>query len=265
MQSTVRKLIKLFRLVKILFTNPFEAFDRISVIFEIYLNKILFYKKPNIYYLFNDFLKIIPDSISNKIEEANKELEDIKNLFIKNISKLNYLPYPLYYNADYTLAILCYIYVRNFKPELAIETGVGYGISSSMILAAMNNNKKGKLISIDLPPLGDSEGNFSGIAIPTDLKYRWSIYFGSSHKILKNLLKSISQVDFFISDSANVFTIQRRELKLILPKLKTNSVCIFNNISLKMYKFLKNLDGFSFYCIRQEEKKDCMSGLIIKQ
>src|SRR5207247_1075041 len=44
-----------------------------------------------------------------------------------------------------------YIVVRASSPSIVVETGVLYGHSSAAILAALEDNGKGRLISVDLP------------------------------------------------------------------------------------------------------------------
>lgn len=50
-----------------------------------------------------------------------------------------------------SLGALVYAIVRVLKPEIVVETGVASGLSSAYILQALEENRKGKLYSIDLP------------------------------------------------------------------------------------------------------------------
>jgi hypothetical protein len=45
-----------------------------------------------------------------------------------------------------------YAATRAAAPSIIIETGVLYGHSSAAILSAMNQNRRGLLLSVDLPP-----------------------------------------------------------------------------------------------------------------
>lgn len=53
-----------------------------------------------------------------------------------------------------------YLTVRLIKPETIVETGVSSGSSSAYILRALYDNQKGKLYSIDLPPVFHVLGGF---------------------------------------------------------------------------------------------------------
>ena len=46
-----------------------------------------------------------------------------------------------------------YVLVREFKPKNLVETGVCNGVSTTVILAALERNKAGSFNSIDLPVL----------------------------------------------------------------------------------------------------------------
>jgi predicted O-methyltransferase YrrM len=40
------------------------------------------------------------------------------------------------------------------SPNIVLETGAAYGVTSAFIVQALEVNRKGTLISVDLPPLG---------------------------------------------------------------------------------------------------------------
>lgn len=52
--------------------------------------------------------------------------------------------------------------VRLVKPDIMVETGVARGASSAVALAAMQENDRGHLHSIDLPPLAANSTKFIG-------------------------------------------------------------------------------------------------------
>lgn len=47
-----------------------------------------------------------------------------------------------------------YTIIRIRKPDIVVETGVAQGVSSTFILQALEDNGRGQLYSIDLPPAG---------------------------------------------------------------------------------------------------------------
>jgi cephalosporin hydroxylase len=103
--------------------------------------------------------------------------------------------------------LLYYALIRELKPKIIVETGTASGSMTSFILAALNKNKNGKLISIDLPPQKNKMTmNFSlkrneiGFWIPKEYKRRWS-YIEADAKIKLFEICSKFKVDFFIHDS----------------------------------------------------------------
>lgn len=52
---------------------------------------------------------------------------------------------------DLSIAPFLYVLCRISRPGVVVETGVGPGVSSTFILRALQRNRSGSLISIDLP------------------------------------------------------------------------------------------------------------------
>ena len=133
-------------------------------------------------------------------------------------------PFQRGHNGDFSLARLCYAICRAIQPETALETGTCYGVTSALILKALEVNATGVLHSIDLPPLGKSADNFVGFLIPEELKQRWNLYRGPSRRIMPGLLPKLQKVDFFIHDSLHTYDNILRECKSVLPYLRRPSV-----------------------------------------
>jgi predicted O-methyltransferase YrrM len=261
----MRKLKKLLLLAQIAFHDPTQAFDRVNALLEIYLNLWFFNKKPSFGLALNEFLKLLPTEFAAYAKEGERELSRIIANFISTTKTFPSFPFPNYYNADRTLAILCYGFVRWLKPEVVLETGVGYGISSSIILTALQYNGVGQLISIDLPPLGDYKGNFIGLAVPHILREKWTLKRGNTRRLLPEIVNNLPVIDMFLSDSANVYTLQRFEFEQIFKKMSSKGVCIFNNISLNMLRYLAGIEGLQLWTIKQEEKQGCFTGILMKK
>jgi hypothetical protein len=115
-----------------------------------------------------------------------------------------------------------YLYrmVRRYRPAVAIETGVFFGRSSTAILAAMNRNGTGHLISMDLP-VAVSAGA-TGSLVPRELRSRWELRLGDSHVLLPAALAE--GVDFFFHDSDHTYEIQTFEYEAAWPALRQGGV-----------------------------------------
>lgn len=56
-------------------------------------------------------------------------------------------------DGDARLGRLAWCLTRHLRPEFVVETGVARGLTTRVILEAMDRNGRGRLWSIDLPPL----------------------------------------------------------------------------------------------------------------
>jgi predicted O-methyltransferase YrrM len=94
-----------------------------------------------------------------------------------------------------------YALVRISRPAAVLETGVHDGLSSALILRALERNGHGALTSIDLPstdlPLG-VDG--PGWLVRPSLRKRWKLLLGDSRKLLSSAAAA-APVDLFIHDS----------------------------------------------------------------
>jgi hypothetical protein len=151
-------------------------------------------------------------------------------------------------------AISLYLLVRSIKPTWMIETGVAHGKSSAFVLCAMDHNKKGNLISIDLPPpvdrpLSDGarttmQGRQTGWLVPERLRSRWSLTLGDSLAALPKAVERTAPegVDVFLHDSLHTYEHAASEFDIV--------DAVASNLRRKPVLFLcDNIDmgcGFAF-------------------
>lgn len=94
-----------------------------------------------------------------------------------------------------------YALVRLKQPDTIIETGVHDGLSSALILRAIERNGHGELISIDLPSMDLPAGTQPGWLVPQALRSRWRLHLGDARKLLPEIVEQLHTVDVFIHDS----------------------------------------------------------------
>jgi hypothetical protein len=105
--------------------------------------------------------------------------------------------------------------VRHLRPTRVVETGVARGITSRLVLEALEANGEGHLWSIDLPPRKRPDLHTQvGSAVPQALRSRWSYVQGSSRRRLPPLLGELGTIDVFVHDSKHternlVFELER--------------------------------------------------------
>jgi predicted O-methyltransferase YrrM len=96
---------------------------------------------------------------------------------------------------------LLYDVVRSLRPDRVLETGVALGWSSLAILLAFESVGHGELVSIDMPYPGMNNDAFVGIAVPPDLRSRWTLIRRPDRDILKSTLRRLGGIDLAHYDS----------------------------------------------------------------
>ena len=135
------------------------------------------------------------------------------------------------WSATSELAATTYILIRIFKPDTVVETGVGAGVSSWTILHALEENRAGRLISIDLPTPNTQLLPEVGYLVPPELRHRWDLRTGSSQRLLPKVLVELGAIDIFQHDSRHSYTNQLREYQCAWPFIKSGGMLISDDLS----------------------------------
>lgn len=110
--------------------------------------------------------------------------------------------YGVYSDGDSSLLRAAWCTVRHTRPEVVIETGVARGVTSRIVLEALQQNDRGHLWSIDLPyPFDRQLHAQTGAAVSDACRARWSYVEGSSRQRLPPLIAEVGHVGVFIHDS----------------------------------------------------------------
>lgn len=183
------------------------------------------------------------------LKEINKRMDACRELYSKGLF-LNKNIKLIDWFGNQRVAL--YVLVRLLKPKLCVETGVFYGGTTAFILNALHKNKKGRLISIDIPAkklrfnrhenVGDTElipkGLKTGFIIPEYLKDRWKLIEDDSI----HALKKINNFTFFSHDSEHSRAFVLKELELAKSKMPKNSTIFADDISWS--------NGFLEFCVK---------------
>jgi len=168
-------------------------------------------------------------SVADVLDEpALEEVEERTRRLLKDVH--GEYSFSLRWAADSLLARYCYLVCRLLAPTVVVETGVAYGVSSAFILRALEENGRGVLHSVDLPPLRPEYETFWGIAVKESPKGRWCLHRGSSRRVLPRLLEEADTVDLFVHDSLHTYRNMRREFELVWPYLRAGGVILADDV-----------------------------------
>jgi hypothetical protein len=148
---------------------------------------------------------------------------------------------------------ILYGLVRALKPDYVIETGVAAGVSTSFFGAALIENGRGRLFSVELPPevaghrtLADGSvyawhERGVGWAIPDEIKHA----LGDRHRLilqdvrtaLPSLLNELPYVDIFFHDDLHTPDHMYWEYDAVWPTLSPRGVLISDDANHGWIKF----------------------------
>ena len=219
-------------LLSLLLGNPQEFYDRAAGYADLVAER-LFGKSPTYETVgWEGALREIEAHLGHVVdvldEPALDEIEEYTRRSLKNIRGED--PFSPRLAADSVLARCCYLMCRLLEPDVVIETGVAYGVSSAFVLRALQENGRGVLHSVDLPPLRQEYERFWGIAVDGSLRSRWRLHRGASGRVLPRLLDELDPVDLFVHDSLHTYQNMRREFDLVWPRLRAGGVLIADDV-----------------------------------
>jgi predicted O-methyltransferase YrrM len=126
--------------------------------------------------------------------------------------------------------------IRELKPSIVVETGTSSGDSACLILAALNKNTNGKLISINLPAVAGQltmdttvKPSDVGCMIPEKYRDRWEYICGDAKEFLPKILTQ-NRADIFIHDSLHTRTHMLYELNVARALLPEGGIIISDDV-----------------------------------
>jgi len=146
------------------------------------------------------------------------------------------------------VSVRLYGLIRELGPEVLVETGVCNGVSTAVILAALDRNNGGRLYSIDLPEFTATDyaqdafwegklgavvpkGMEPGWIIPDELRKRWELSIGPSQILLPAILERLRSIDFFLHDSEHSYECMSFEYRIAWKYLRTGGVLASDDTS----------------------------------
>jgi predicted O-methyltransferase YrrM len=134
-------------------------------------------------------------------------------------------------DGDSMLGRIAWCMARHLRARQILETGVGRGLTTRVLLEALERNGGGRLWSIDLPPLLERQlAEEVGAAVPERLRERWTLLHGSSRRRLPGLLADLGQVDLFLHDSMHTTRNVGFELERVWPALAPGGAALIDDV-----------------------------------
>ncbi|WP_152617796.1 class I SAM-dependent methyltransferase [Phaeacidiphilus oryzae] len=144
--------------------------------------------------------------------------------------------YGAYSDGDRALTRAAWCAVRHLRPSTVLETGVAHGVSTRVILDALDANadSSATLYSVDQPHLFHPElHRLTAVAVPPEQRIggRWKYLPGSSRRRLPPLLRGLGAVDLFLHDSLHTERNTRFEMTRVAAALRPGGLMVIDDIS----------------------------------
>lgn len=133
-------------------------------------------------------------------------------------------------DGDRAFAEAIWCIVAHMRPTSIVETGVAHGLTSRVILEGLERNRNGHLWSVDLPAVDSALHPEIGMAVPTQLRSRWTYVQGTSRGRLPHVLAELQELDLFVHDSLHTGRNTRFELESVWAILRPGGVAVVDDI-----------------------------------
>jgi len=131
---------------------------------------------------------------------------------------------------------LLYLATRMGKPSVVVETGPFNGASTAFVLAALERNGRGRLVSFDVADARDAlgvplpPGREPGWLVPHELRGRLELVLGDVRRTLERRLATVGTIDLFVHDSLHTFRQMSFEFRVAWKHLRPGGLLISDDV-----------------------------------
>lgn len=145
--------------------------------------------------------------------------------------------------------------VLHTAPQTVVETGVAMGFTTAVILAALDDNRRGHLHSVDMPPLQVDARPFVGRAVPQELRGRWTLHVGPSEALLADLARTVAPIDVFVHDADHTYDGQYEEFTRVWPHLGAGAALISDDVANRAFlDFAQHVGAHPYLVARPDQR-----------
>ncbi len=159
--------------------------------------------------------------------EDSNLLREFETLWstIEHRTQLAGIHYPRTFGASKLTALLLYVACRAERPVTVLETGVADGVSSLVILRALDANGSGVLHSVDV------RSDVGSLVAQTE-RARWQLHTlrGMRQTALRMIFSEVPRGQIFLHDSNHSYSWQRAEFRAAKKWLQPGGLLLSDDV-----------------------------------
>lgn len=181
-----------------------------------------------------------PDAVPERVTDALDEAWEVCSAVAARAQARTDLPYPQYYAAELGTLVALYALVRLRAPEVVVESGVANGLSTEVILHALERSGRGELHSVDIA---------AGVGPLVTNGGRWTLHVidPEDDGAFPSIVQALPRVDVFFHDGDHSHRGQTLEYTTVWPRLADGGLLLSDDVDLS-YAFLDFVGALGLPC-----------------